>query len=262
MIPPLAQAGERPARLCFNRDMKRTRRGRRSVVGLFLAFVVVAAGLWTGMQAPGPTEADVAREQTAVLGETSGALATDVLAQLPVKGRAPKTDYAREQFSAGWADVDACDMRQYILARDLSDETFDPDGCTVLSGRLPDPYTGTFIDFKRGPSTSSDVQIDHVVALSNAWQTGAQQLDEARRAELANDPLNLLAVEGRANQQKSDGDAATWLPPNKYYRCQYVARQIAVKHKYALWVTQAERDALSGVLGACPEQRVPQQETE
>lgn len=262
MIPPLTRAGERPALLWFNRDMKLTRRGRRSAIGLVLALVVVAAGLWSGMQAPGPTEADVAREQTAVLGETSGALATDTLAQLPIKGRAPKTGYAREQFGAGWADVDACDMRQYILARDMTDETFDTDGCTVLTGRLPDPYTGAFIDFKRGSGTSDDVQIDHVVALSNAWQTGAQQLDEARRAEFANDPLNLLAVEGRANQQKSDADAATWLPPNKYYRCQYVARQIAVKHQYALWVTQAEHDAMAAALSACPEQRVPQQETE
>jgi len=148
-------------------------------------------------------------------------------------------------------------MRQYILERDLTDVQLDTDGCTVLSGRLADPYTGSFIDFLRGTSTSSAVQIDDVVALSDAWQKGAQQLDEGERAELANDPLNLLAVDGKTNQQKSDGDAATWLPPNKVYRCQYVARQIAVKQKYRLWVTQAEHDAMASVLSSCPAQKLP-----
>lgn len=241
--------------------MKLTRRQRRSVVALFLAVIALAIGGWSSLQAPGPTDADVAREQTSVLGEATPGSALEALGQLSVKGRAPKTDYAREQFGAGWASVGECDMRQYILARDMQNETLDHDGCTVLTGRLPDPYTGAFITFNRGPSTSDDVQIDHVVALSNAWQTGAQQLDEGRRAEFANDPLNLLAVDGRTNQQKSDGDAATWLPPNKYYRCQFVARQVAVKQKYSLWVTEAERGAIAGVLGDCPDQRLPAEET-
>jgi hypothetical protein len=109
----------------------------------------------------------------------------------------------------------------------------------------------------RGQATSQEVQIDHVVALSNAWQTGAQQLDEKRRVALANDPLNLLAVEGKANQQKSDGDAATWLPPNRPFRCQYVARQIAVKQKYQLWVTISEKEAIEKVLAMCPNQQLP-----
>jgi hypothetical protein len=227
-----------------------------------LALVVAGVGAWSSLQVPAPSEADIQRERTAVLSEAATGSAAEALATLPVKGRAPKTDYAREQFGAGWADVGECDMRQYILARDLTDEQLDTDGCTVLAGRLADPYTGAFIDFRRGTTTSSDVQIDHVIALSNAWQTGAQQLDEARRAELANDPLNLLAVDGRTNQQKSDGDAATWLPPNKTYRCQYVARQIAVKAKFTLWVTDAERGAMADVLASCPDQRLPAQETQ
>lgn len=229
---------------------------------VILALVVAGVGAWSSLHVPAPSEADIERERTAVLSEAATGSAAEALAALPVKGRAPKTDYAREQFGAGWADVGECDMRQYILARDLADERLDTDGCTVLAGRLADPYTGEFIDFRRGTTTSSDVQIDHVVALSNAWQTGAQQLDEGRRAEFANDPLNLLAVEGRANQQKSDADAATWLPPNKTYRCQYVARQIAVKAKYTLWVTEAERGAMADVLVTCLGQQLPAQETQ
>lgn len=131
------------------------------------------------------------------------------------------------------------------------------ENCTVLSGTLDDPYTGKTITFKRGADTSAAVQIDHVVALGDAWQKGAQQLSAEQRKALANDPLELLAVDGPANQQKSDGDAATWLPSNKLFRCQYVARQVAVKAKYHLWVTQAEHDAIARVLSSCPGQLLP-----
>ena len=137
-----------------------------------------------------------------------------------------------------------------ILARDLSDEKVG-EGCKVLSGVLQDPYTGQTIHFQRGEKTSSKVQIDHVVALSDAWQKGAQNLSAIDREKLANDPLNLLASEGQANQNKGDSDASAWLPPNKDFRCQYVARQIAVKKKYHLWVTDAEKQASVHVLEKC-----------
>jgi len=179
------------------------------------------------------------------------------LEKLIVKDRAPKTGYKRNEFGNGWIKWSKCDTRQKILARDLTDIVLDDDGCTVLSGILNDPYTGNIIEFVRGTGTSNAVQIDHVVALSNAWQTGAQNLDLETRISLANDDLELLAVEGKANQQKSDCDAADWLPPNVAFRCQYVARQIAVKIKYALWVTQNEYDAIKRVLTTCPEQRLP-----
>ncbi|MDQ0819132.1 hypothetical protein QFZ79_001424 [Arthrobacter sp. V4I6] len=182
--------------------------------------------------------------------------ALDVLATLPVKGRAPKTGYSRDQFGEAWADVDrnGCDTRNDMLRRDLSALAIKPDtrDCVVLSGLLNDPYTAALINFLRGNSTSTAVQIDHVVALSDAWQKGAQQLSLAQRVAFANDPLNLLAVDGPANQQKSDGDAATWLPPNRAFRCEYVARQISVKSSYSLWVTQPEHDAMARVLGDCP----------
>jgi hypothetical protein len=188
--------------------------------------------------------------------------ALSVLDTLDVKGRAPKTGYTRDQFGAAWSDVDhnGCDTRNDILQRDLTGETF-KDGthdCIVLTGTLKDPYTATLIHFVRGQKTSTKVQIDHVVALSNAWQTGAQKLNADQRKQLANDPYNLLAVDGSSNEQKSDGDAATWLPASKAYRCAYVARQIGVKQKYSLWVTSSEKSAMATVLSTCPSQKVPQ----
>ena len=188
--------------------------------------------------------------------------ASAVLETLAVKGRAPKTGYTRAQFGPTWDDVDGngCDTRNDILARDLSNKVFDTgaDACHVLTGILIDPYSGERINFLRGVGTSSEVQIDHVVALSDAWQKGAQKLSAQSRDALQNDPLNLLAVKGRLNSQKGDGDAATWLPPLKSYRCAYVARQIAVKAKYSLWVTTAEKAAMKSILAKCPGQLIPQ----
>ena len=171
------------------------------------------------------------------------------------------TGYSRDQYGSAWADIDhnGCDQRNQILARDMTEETFQPGthNCMVLTGRLADPYTGRVIAFRRGQTTSDDVQIDHVVALGNSWQTGAQQLSADERARLANDPFNLLAVDGPTNGQKSDSDAASWLPPNTSYRCAYVAGQVAVKTRYRLWVTAAERDAINRVLSSCPDQALP-----
>jgi hypothetical protein len=130
----------------------------------------------------------------------------------------------------------------------------DSNGCKVLGGVLADPYSGKYIDFVFGASL---VDIDHVVALSNAWQTGAFQFTSEIRLQFANDPLNLLAVSASLNRQKGDGDAATWLPPTKSYRCQYVARQIAVKKKYGLWITKPEKVAMSTLLAKCPKEEIP-----
>ncbi len=182
--------------------------------------------------------------------------ATAALAELEVKGRAPKTGYERSQFGDGWSNFLGCDTRNEILRRDLTN-TIVNEACQVVSGTLVDPYTNKTIAFQRGSWSSQAVQVDHVVALSDAWQKGAQQLTFARRVQLANDPLELLAVDGPANQQKGDGDAATWLPPNRLFRCQYVARQIAVKKKYELWVTEAEKQAMGRVLSSCPGQKLP-----
>lgn len=187
--------------------------------------------------------------------------ARSALAALPVKGRAPRTGYTRAQFGQAWSDTDrnGCDTRNDILRRDLTDVVLKPGtrGCVVLSGSLVDPYTGETVMFSRGVGSSRDVQIDHVVALSDAWQKGAQQLSAARREQFANDALELLAVDGAVNAAKGDSDAASWLPPLRGSRCAFVARQIAVKRAYALWVTVAERDAMARVLGSCPAQPLP-----
>jgi len=180
---------------------------------------------------------------------------------LAVKGRAPKTGYARFEFGRAWLDVDhnGCDTRNDILRRDLVGITFKAGSatCLVAFGKLIDPYSGATMNFVRGVKTSALVQIDHVVALSNAWQTGAFKLSTDARKALANDPLNLLAVNGSLNEQKGDGDAATWLPPLKSYRCSYVARLVAVKKKYGLWVTPAEKEAIVRILSTCPKQSLP-----
>ena len=177
------------------------------------------------------------------------------------KGRAAKTGYTRAQFGQAWSDVDrnGCDTRNDILKRDLTAEIFKDNthDCVVLSGTLIDPYSGETINFVRGNITSMEVQIDHVVALSNAWQTGAFKLTIKDRTALANDPLNLLAVKGQLNSQKGDGDAATWLPPLKSYRCDYVLRQIAVKIKYKLWFTAPEKEAMVRILKSCPDKALP-----
>ena len=178
------------------------------------------------------------------------------IARLTVKGRAPKTGYDRAEFGSAWEDTDdnGCDQRNDVLNRDLTNKTFD--GCRVLTGTLHDPYTGKAIRFRRGLDTSGKVQIDHVVPLSDAWQKGAQPWTRKKRERFANDTLNLFAVDGPSNMSKGDGDTATWLPPNKSFRCTYVAHQVTVKKDYGLWATSAETAAMRRVLDSCPKKKL------
>lgn len=185
--------------------------------------------------------------------EADSLLAKDVLENLAVKEKDKSTKYYRKLFYDDWSTTSSgCNMREAILTRDLRETVLK--GCKVQSGVLDDPYTGKMIVFQRGPETSSDVQIDHVVALSNAWSTGAFAFDQATRYAISQDPLNLIAVDGPANQEKSDQDAADWLPSNESFQCEYVARQISVKYKYELWVTPQEKQAMRQVLERCPEE--------
>jgi hypothetical protein len=180
--------------------------------------------------------------------------ASEQLNTLTIAPRAPRDGYDREdQFGSAWIDVDnnGCDTRNDILRRDLDDTVIDS-RCRVLSGVLLEPITGNSIDFQRGQDTSALVQIDHIVSLSNAWQTGAQELSRQQRIAFANEPLNLMAISGALNQQKGDSDAASWLPPRSDFWCEYVARQVGVKSHYSLWVTQAEHDQMERVLRDCP----------
>lgn len=240
--------------------------------------IMVVAGMLGVAVAAGPTLArslpfaadTTPTSRTATAPATVGAeAAAGALNRLPVKGKAAMTGYTRTQFGQAWTDDtdreltrpwghNGCDTRNDALARDLVEAHLKPGSrCVVVSGRLHDPYTGSTLAWRRGRHTSTTVQIDHVVALGNAWITGAQKLSPLQRTALANDPLNLLAVDGPANEAKRDRDAATWLPPNKAYRCDYVARQIAVKTKYQLWVTPAEKTAMTRVLDRCPAQTLP-----
>ncbi|ORM29236.1 HNH endonuclease [Williamsia sp. 1135] len=237
-------------------------RGRAAgPVGL-IALVVIGALTWVGLNVGGGDQDEAASPTTSAAPPplSSPSSARTQLDTLVVKGRSPKTGYERSEFGQAWTDDvnvpdghNGCDTRNDILRRDLSAITVKPGsrGCVVLSGVLVDPYSGKTIDFLRGEKTSPAVQIDHVVAMSDAWQKGAAQWDEAKRTDFANDPTNLQATDGPTNQQKGNGDTATWLPPNKTYRCTYVSRQIDVKARYGLWVTAAEKDAMAKVLTTC-----------
>ncbi len=186
------------------------------------------------------------------------ATSISALAKLKVRPLGSQSGYDRDYFSDGWGDIGSCDLRNYILNRDLTNITWRADAnCLVATGTLKDPYTGKVIKFVRGVKTSMAVQIDHVVALSNAWKTGAASASATTRYNIANDPLNLLAVDGPTNGSKSDSDASQWLPPNRAYHCAYVSRQVAVKVKYKLWVTTAEKTAMTKVLRTCPTFKLP-----
>lgn len=233
-------------------------RKRRLFAILFAALSVLGGAIYEGLTSQSNNDSTQTLGIVSQVAEPQTEKALDALEKIPVKGRAPKTGYDRGQFSNGWGELDGCSLRELILLRDLQQSELDEDGCRVVTGRLsPDPYSGKTIDFKRGVTTSQAVQIDHVVAVSDAWQKGAQQLTPELRYQFYNDPLNLLAVDGPTNNDKGDGDAATWLPPNKDYRCRYVARQIAVKIKYSLWVTTAEKNAMRRVLSDCAAQQLP-----
>ena len=176
------------------------------------------------------------------------------LAKLTMKPAAPMTGYSRDKFGDPWADVDhnGCDTRNDILKRDLRKIVFKAgSSCLIATGTLNDPYTGKVIHFVRGVKTSTAVQIDHLVALGDAWRTGAAKWTDAKRLRYANDPVVLLAVDGPANEAKGDDDASEWLPPRKAYDCTYVAKQITIKTRYALWVTATERSAMAATLKTC-----------
>ncbi|MDN4646135.1 HNH endonuclease family protein [Arthrobacter sp. PsM3] len=248
------------------------RRSRQAWVLLTSAAVALVAGLgwfftagqFAALDAPadGPREAPVlaAGWMNAVPSVRSvpPGPAAGLLETLEVKGRAAQDNYDRSAFGQAWLDADrnGCDTRNDILRRDLPDAEFTGGSrCLVAAGSFREPYTGRLTAFRRGAASSKAVQVDHVVALGDAWQKGAQQLTGGQREHLANDPLNLIAVDGPANQDKGASDAATWLPPNKAFRCHYVARQISVKAAYRLWVTPGEKEAMKRVLGSCPGQQ-------
>lgn len=215
-----------------------------------VSFTMAACG--SAQLAPSPN--------TIIATQPNASSVQQLLASVPIKGRAAKTGYSRAAFGPAWQDVDhnGCDTRNDILARDLH-SVVKTGRCKVLSGLLDDPYTGTTIRWKYGLTTSTVVQIDHVVALGDAWVTGAQTWTADTRLHYANDPDVLRAVSGPANEAKGDSDAASWLPPDRKDWCDYVSQQTRIKAKYTrldpqhpLWMTQAEHDRIASVLNGCP----------
>lgn len=236
---------------------------RRALALLLVAVLLVGGGLWLrshqwsvrsaldSLLNPAGTAVSTG---FAGSGVQTYSTASEVLATLTVAEPYAQTRYRRDAYGDPWADVDrnGCNQRNDILTRDLTNLDI-ASNCYVLSGNLLDPYTAESIDFTRGPKTSEAVPIDHVVALSNAWVSGAWRWSADQRLLLANDPLNLQAAGQAANTEKSDKSADAWLPQTGY-RCEYVARQISVKAAYQLTVTSAEKRAMQGVLATCPDQ--------
>ncbi len=231
---------------------------------VFLAVVVAAAWMhWRSR--PAPPTADTAPPALSTASPTTDATRTPgydqarvQLERLPVKGWDRHTDFARYRFGEAWSDDvnvefghNGCNTRDDILRRDLADLVVRPGTCYAQSGVLHDLYTGESMAFVRGPGTSSAVQIDHLVSLSDAWYKGAREWDPQRRRDFANDPRNLLAVGAQVNFDKAFRDATAWLPPNPGFRCEFVARQIAVKTSYQLWVSKNEKQAMAAVLDDC-----------
>lgn len=245
-------------------------RPRRWLLGLVLVATTLS-GCARAVSSDRVAETTAQRQGASPTAPADASTARAALDELSIKGRAPMAGYARAEFGSAWTDAsdapwsrDGLSTRDDVLSRDLTSVLCKVQPprtaagrCVVRSGVLHDPYTDRTIDFMRGVTTSLAVQIDHVVALGDSWQTGAQRLTRAERVDLANDPLELVAVDGPTNEAKGDGDAATWLPPNRSFRCAYVARQVAVKFKYHLWVTAAERAAVARVLSRCPDQPLP-----
>jgi hypothetical protein len=193
-----------------------------------------------------------AHVQTATLAQKQVAAAKTMLKGLKIVPRS-NLDYSRTaQFGDAWEDVDrnGCDTRNDILERDLTREVF-RDDCIIEKGFLNDPYTGMSINFVRGRSTSTAVQIDHVIPLSLAWRYGAHKWSQGKRVTFANDPINLIATDGPTNSRKSDSGPDEWLPPRATYQCTYVIRFIRIAHLYQVGVTTSMKSSMNRVLNRC-----------
>lgn len=174
------------------------------------------------------------------------------LCSLKIRDGAGAGGYKREFFGNRWADLDhdGCNTRFEILIRDLHQPRTDPEApCRVIGGRFVDPYTGTTTNFDRAPGNT--IQIDHVVALGDAWASGANEWSPEQRLKYANDPRVLVAASGEANQEKGRLAAQDWLPSNKSFRCAYARQQINIKYRWGLTVTASERARLLQTLRRC-----------
>ncbi|GFG64150.1 hypothetical protein MKUB_16400 [Mycobacterium kubicae] len=229
---------------------------------LWLAVVAVVA-IVVAYQTLGSTAAKRAEEFAARADVPTVQPGADVLAGIAVlPQRLHRYDYRRAAFGDAWDDDNdapgghnGCDTRDDILNRDLVDKTFVvTKRCpnAVATGTLHDPYTNTVIAFQRGAKVGEAVQIDHIVPLAYAWDMGAYGWPDPVRLRFANDPANLLAVQGRANQDKGDAPPAQWMPPNTAFACQYAMQFLAVLRGYSLPVDQASTVVLRQAADTCP----------
>ena len=247
------RSGSRPAALGTGSQPPMRR------LDLVLAIVGLAILAWLVIPGIGPNILGIGQGASRVYdgADNNVVLKADLDSLETVADHDDAPRYDRAEFGSGWADLDGdgCSTRNEILARDLARPTFRPEtnDCVVETGTLAEPYLGSTVDFVRGQGTSELVQIDHVVALADAWRSGAWQWDASKRLEFANDPLNLLAVDGQANYEKGALTADEWLPPNEDFQCEFIARQVAVKAKWGLSVTDTEADTMWQVLQDCPE---------
>ncbi|GAB2790628.1 HNH endonuclease family protein [Streptomyces chlorus] len=184
-------------------------------------------------------------------GETDRAAGRELIETVKTKGRGPRTGYDRDEFGYAWKDTadgvplarNGCDTRNDLLQRDGQKLRFrSGSNCVVVAMTLADPYTGKTIEWRK--EKAAEVQIDHVVPLSYGWQMGASRWSVDKREQLANDPLNLIPVDGGANSSKSDSGPAAWLPPSKQIRCAYAVRFAQVAVKYGMPVTTADKEMM------------------
>ncbi|QKW07034.1 HNH endonuclease [Streptomyces sp. NA04227] len=187
-----------------------------------------------------------------VTGHDGTAAALRTIEKLATKGRGPRTGYERDEFGYAWLDTadgvplarNGCDTRNDLLRRDGERIRLrSGSDCVVVAMTLHDPYTGKTLTWRK--QRAAAVQIDHVVPLSYGWQLGASRWSADKRRQFANDPLNLLPVDGPTNSAKGDSGPASWLPPAKGIRCAYVLRFAQVAEKYALSVTSADKRAMT-----------------
>ena len=229
---------------------------------LWLSAIAILAGL-VAYQVVTTSVGDRAREFAARADVPTVVPGADVLSGIVLMpARIHRYDYRRPAFGDAWTDdTDApgghndCDTRDDILNRDLIDKTYvSIKRCpkAVETGTLHDPYTNAVIVFARGAKVGEAVQIDHIVPLAYAWDMGADGWTVPQRMRFANDPANLLAVQGQANQDKGDSPPALWMPPNSAFACQYAMQFIAVLRGYSLPVEVASTRVLREAAATCP----------
>lgn len=241
-----------------------------TVLGTLCIAVIMAVGYvlvdeWLGVEDKGTGAAP----GTVTPGELG-----ELLAQVTVAPELPMTGYSREEFphwdgnkpehgfGAEFAQYSRCTTREVMLLRDaVGTVQLDPKTCDLTvgsGGGWQDEYG--FLDRKTGEmkpykwmTEPSAVDAEHIVALAEAWRSGAARLDEDTRRRIANDAINLAASDPSANRSKGDQDAANYLPPGKF-RCAYVDRYLQIKVKYGLSVDPAEQTALRTAVGECSSQ--------